>query len=153
MLRTGNSPDFFRKNPVPGKCHLGTRPLIFGCDQQSFKWHLHPSIHPSFHPSIHPGLYFLFCSTKFHPFNFIYLCLCIPALAYQSCFILFILFFEFYDEYIDIVPYFSWACLKRRHVYEVVWPSGRVEVWPKLTSADVYQCLRQWQRPQGQKPS
>ena len=28
-----------------------------------------------------------------------------------------------------------WACLKRRHVYEAV--------WPKLISADVYQCLRQ----------
>ena len=26
---------------------------------------------------------------------------------------------------------FFWACLKRRHVYEAVWPSGGVAVWPK----------------------
>ena len=30
------------------------------------------------------------------------------------------------------------ACLKRRHVYEAGWPSGRSASWPKLISADVY---------------
>ena len=27
------------------------------------------------------------------------------------------------------------GCLKRRHVYEAEWPSGRVAEWPKLISA------------------
>ena len=30
--------------------------------------------------------------------------------------------------------------------------SGRVAVWPKLISADVYQCLPRWPQPQGQNP-
>ena len=44
------------------------------------------------------------------------------------------------------------ACLKRRHVYEAVWLSGRAAVWLKLILADVYQCLRRWPQPQGQNP-
>ena len=38
------------------------------------------------------------------------------------------------------------ACLKRRHVYVAVWPSGRV------AEINFGWCLRRWPQPQGQTP-